>query len=240
VNNLQRAVSVLLATAVLVIAPVVRSDATESGIGTPSYVPTRVNYGSGAWAGPSATVTRVGKAVSTDVMVIGDSITARCWPDLKAALAAKGKTLSVIAQSGQDAAGLAELFSQETGLAGTTILAVGTNNVFTPPSYAPALKRMVAQVDGARWFAVDTYVGRAGTVQPHDIRNSGWVNGQLYAVAGAEHAISWVGALSAAVGRGRPLNYYLQDGVHPWASAGTGHGDGCAFWAATIMAGARL
>jgi hypothetical protein len=67
-----------------------------------------------------------------------------------------------------------------------------------------------------------------------DIRNSGQVNAAIY--ASNPNVIGWTPALTSAVGRGRPLSYYLQDGVHPWAAAGTGHGNGCAYWAGVIAA----
>jgi lysophospholipase L1-like esterase len=215
--------------------PALRTEATQS-----TAQAAAVNYGSGLWAGPSATITRFGNPGTASVLIVGDSITAGCYPALNALLVAKGKTLAVIAQSGQNTAGLATLLEAVPVLPERVILAAGANDVFQPPLFSAAFKRMVAKVDGRKWFAVDTYVGRAGTVQPHDIRNSGWVNGQLHAVAGPDHVISANAALGAAVGRGRPLSYYLRDGVHYWPSAGTGHGNGCAFWAAVVAAGAGL
>lgn len=236
---LRRTVSALLTTAVLVIAPVVAPAEADTSTTTYTPVQPRVNYGSGFWGGLVGDVKTYGDPANTDVLVVGDSITTRCYPALRTAFAAKGKTLAVIAQSGANTARLTQLLMNALALSPTVVMAAGTNDVFNPPVMA----RNVAKT--ANWTAettsklywVDTYVGRAGTTLTHDIRNSGWVNGQIYAVA--PNVISWNAALGSAVGRGRALSYYLQDGVHPWAAAGIGHGNGCAYWAGVIAAGVK-
>jgi hypothetical protein len=200
-----------------------------------STVTSTINYGSGLWAGPGSIV-RVGNpATATDLMV-GDSITARCAPKLVAAFAAKGRTLAVIAQSGQNIAGLAALLMAETKVPGRVVFAGGANDVFNPFAVPAQVGKVVTWVQdsGAELYMVDTYVGRPATAVD-DARNSGQVNGAIYAVA--PHIISAVDALTAARGRGRALSYYLQDGVHYWTAAGTGHGDGCAFLAGTVAGG---
>lgn len=227
---------------------VTRADAAR-GIGpeTPaSYArmqaaATTVNYGSGAWGGPAAGVTRIGDPLVTDVLIVGDSITNRCYPALRTLLAAKGKTLSVIAQSGQNIAGLMDLMDHEPYVSPTVIFAGGTNNVFGPPAAAAQVRRAVTWLDtpGMHWFMVDTYAGRAATAVD-DARNSGQVNGYIHGLAGEDHVISWAGALTAARGRGIASGYYVQDGVHPWTTAGVGHGGGCGLWADSIVKGAKL
>lgn len=197
---------------------------------------TTVDYGSGLWAGTTSPVRRIGDPAAADVLMVGDSITDRCNADLTAAFVAKGKTLAIISQPGQNAAGLYLLLSALDNTAPQVIFAGGTNDVFNPFGARPTVAdvKLWAQTTGTSVHLVDTYVGRTATVT-HDLRNSGQVNGYLY--GSGLPVISPVEALTSAVGRGRPVNYYVQDGVHYWADAATGHGDGCAFYAATISAG---
>lgn len=199
---------------------------------------TAVDYGSGLYAGTTSAVVREGDPATASVLVVGDSITVRCRADLRTALAAKGKTLAVLGQSGQNTAGLLDLLSEYTDLPPVTVMASGANDVFNPPAMAGQVSRAKTMLAGRTTMLwVDTYVGRTyktAAVQMHDVRNSGWVNGQIYAGVPAGQVLGWNVALGAAVGRGKALSLYLQDGVHPWAEAADGHGDGCAFWAATI------
>jgi hypothetical protein len=231
-RSLGIAVAILVAAQLIVIASHARATVTTPAAAT--TITTTTNYGSGAWAGPSTAITRSGDPATADVLIVGDSITNRCYPALRTALAPR--TLAVVAQSGQNTAGLAALLFAVPKVPAHVVMAAGTNDVFNPPAVAAQVGRVSAWAsDNAvdlRW--VDTYVGRP-TYAAADARNSGWVNGQVY--AGAPRVIGWQPALGAAVGRGRALTYYLQDGVHPWAAAGTGHGDGCAFWAAIVKGG---
>jgi hypothetical protein len=222
--------------ALLVVTDHARADTTTTTTTTTTNAAAAINYGSGLWAGPGSIV-RVGNpATATDLMV-GDSITARCTSKLVAAFAAKGRTLAVIAQSGQNTQGLAALLmAVPKPLPGRVVFFGGANDVFNPFGFAPWFAKVVTytQDAGATLYAVDTYVGRTATAVD-DARNSGQVNQAIY--RDAPHVISTVAALTAARGRGRPTNYYIQDGAHYWTAAGTGHGDGCAFLAATVAAG---
>lgn len=199
---------------------------------------TTPNYGSGLFTPPTTAVKRIGDPATADVLMVGDSIVNGCSTDLVAAFAAKGKTLAVIAQSGQNAAGLYLLLSQLDSHPLDVVFAGGTNDVFDPfgAQQTVADVKLWGQTTGATVYLVDTYVARTATAT-HDLRNSGQVNGYLY--RSGLPVISPVEALTAAVGRGRALEYYLQDKVHYWADAGTGHGDGCAFLAYTIAAGVQ-
>jgi hypothetical protein len=237
--RLTRRTKLIAGTACLLagIAGLTYVDTARATVTTPAAatsITTTTNYGSGAWAGPSTAITRSGDPATADVLIVGDSITNRCYPALRTALAPR--TLAVVAQSGQNTAGLATLLLALPKVPAHVVMAAGTNDVFNPPAVAAQVGRVSAWAsDNAvdlRW--VDTYVGRP-TYAVADARNSGWVNGQVY--ASAQRVIGWQPALGAAVGRGRALTYYLQDGVHPWAAAGTGHGDGCAFWAAIVKGG---
>lgn len=199
-----------------------------------------VDYGSGLWAGTTSPVKRIGNPATADRLIVGDSIVDRCSTDLVAAFAAKGETLAVISQPGQDAAGLYALLDATLLTPTDVIFAGGTNNVFAPFSARQPIAdvKAWATLHLADVKLVDTYVARSATAL-HDLRNSGQVNGYLY--ASGLPVVSMVEQLTAAVGRGRPTNYYVSsDGVHYWLDAGTGHGDGCAFYAAGIVAGVGL
>jgi len=196
------------------------------------------NYGSGVWGGPAAGVSRSGDLATADVLLVGDSIGNRCTADIRAALLLKGLTLATITQSGQNAEGLVDLLLNEAVVPERVLMEAGTNNVFEPPTIAPQISRVQNwAADNAisiKW--VDTYVGRPTTALA-DARNSGWVNSYIYSAVPFQDIIKWQAALGAAVGRGKSLSLYLEDGVHPWINAGTGHADGCAFYAAIVAAG---
>lgn len=199
------------------------------------------DYGSGAWGGPTSSVVRTGDPATADYTLIGDSIGNRCTADLRGQLLAKGKTLATITQSGQDAKGLVDLLLGEPAIGGKLIMEAGTNNVFQPPTIAAELARAQtwATDNGVEMYWGDTYVGRPAYPSA-DQRNSGWVNSYIYSAIPFDHVLKWQPALGGAVGRGRALSYYLEDGVHPWQNAGTGHGDGCAFFAAVYVGGLGL
>jgi lysophospholipase L1-like esterase len=199
-----------------------------------SPIPLRVNYGSGYWGGVTGAPVASGKRATADVLVVGDSITARCYPALRTALAAKGKTSAVVAQSGADIWQLTDLLmGDQLTVPPVVVMAAGTNNVFNPFGASAQVARAANWTNqvGSKLYWVDTYVGRPAYLAS-DIRNSGQVNAAIYATV--PNVIGWTPALTSAVGRGRALSYYLQDGVHPWAAAGTGHGNGCAYWAGVI------
>lgn len=237
-NVLRRTVSALLTTAVLAVAPALAPAKAEVAISTP--IAPRVNYGSGYWGGVVGGPVETGNIQTADVALYGDSIASRCGAYLRTALAAKGKTLYTYTWSGQNTKGLFDAALSALRQPPTVIMAAGTNDVFQPPLVGPqiAKAKSYAAEAGTHLMWVDTYVGRS-TYLAADVRNSGWVNGQIYSQIGQGDVIGWNAALGYAVGRGRALSYYLQDGVHPWATAGTGHGNGCSFWAGVIAAGVR-
>ena len=167
--------------------------------------------------------------------MVGDSITYRCAADLRAAFAAKGVSLAIRANSGADMNAINNWLESLTYMPDHIIVAGGTNNVFDPFSMAAQVTRTKAAIGLATELVwVDTYVGRTATLAD-DIRNSGQVNSAINTAVPADHVVDWVANLTSTRGRGLALSYYLQDGVHPWVDAGTGHGDGCANYAAVVM-----
>lgn len=200
------------------------------------------DYGSGAWGGPTSSVARSGDPATANVLMVGDSIGNRCTPDIRTALAAKGLSLATITQSGQNTQGLVDLLLAEPVVPSKAFVEAGTNDVFSPPAMPAQIARVQnwAGDNGVELYWGDTYVGRPAFLAA-DARNSGWVNSFIYSAIPYDHVIKWQPALGAAVGRGRALNYYLDEGgVHPWLNAGTTpytHGDGCAFFAAVVAGG---
>lgn len=228
--NLKRAGAALTTAAALTL-----------GIAAPStavYLPRpRVNYGSGLWGGPLGSPNETGDPATADVALYGDSITSRCRTDLTAAFTAKGLTLYTWTWSGQNTRGIAAAIRAAVRLPQRVFVEAGTNDVFDPYAARSEITRLADYLtaSGTSWRWVDTYVRRPAT-EAADARNSGQVNSFIHATAGDARVVRWSDALTAARGRGRLLSYYLQDGVHPWAAAGTGHGDGCAFLAAVVAA----
>lgn len=198
------------------------------------------DYGSGTWGGPVGSPLQTANWTDPNLVVgiVGDSITMRCYPKLQTRLAATGRDLAVYAYSGQNTQGLVNWAVSLTYKPDLMILAGGTNNIFDPPNMAAQISRMKADSPTTNLVWVDTYAARVSqtaAVQLNDVRNSGWVNQQIHAAFAPDHVVDWNANLGATIGRGLPISYYLQDGVHPWNGAGTGHGDGCDNWAVVIM-----
>jgi hypothetical protein len=204
---------------------------------------TMTDYGSGIYTGTTSPVVRTGDPATADYTLFGDSILVRCTSKIQAAMAAKGKTAAFIGQSSQNTKGLVDLLLATPSIGGKVVMEAGTNSVFSPPEVAAQIARAQTWTadNGVELFWGDTYVGRPNTINA-DLRNSGWVNSFIYSAMPYDHVIKWQAAISAAVGRGGMdmIDYYIQDGVHPFSGAGPGHGDGCAFLAAVYVAGLGL
>lgn len=197
-----------------------------------------VNYGSGIYPGPTTSVIQDPGWASSSLKwgMVGDSITYRCAPELRAAFAAKGITLAVRANSGADMNAINNWLESLTYMPDHIIVAGGTNNIFDNlfemPGQIVRTKAAIGLATELVW--VDTYAGRSATLAD-DIRNSGQVNSYIHSAVPDDHVVDWLANLTSTRGRGLALSYYLQDGVHPWVSAGDGHGDGCANYAAVVM-----
>lgn len=233
--NLTRATAALTTALILIAGPAISAGARDT-----IYLPRRTlatNYGSGLWGGPVDTPVETGDPTTADIALYGDSIANRCLSDIRPALEAKGYTLYTWTWSGQNTAGIADAIKAAPQLPGRVFVEAGANDVFDPFTARPQITQLAEYLTaaGVDWRWMDTYVGRPATLAD-DLRNSGQVNGLIHSAAGEDRIIRWVDALTAARGRGRAMSYYLQDGVHPWIDAGTGHGDGCLFLASVIAA----
>lgn len=197
------------------------------------------NYGSGIYPGPSGTAPIQDSNWTLQTLEwgwIGDSITYRCASRLRAAFGASPATsFAVRAHSGQNWQGSMDWLDSVTYMPDKLVVALGSNDVQNPFGVAAQIDRLKTIIGpGVELFLVDTYVNRPGYPN-HDLRNSGQVNQALRGAVDDAHYIEWVGALTATVGRGVALDNYIQDGVHPWDGAGTGHADGCDFFVANAM-----
>lgn len=188
-------------------------------------------YGSGdlgtTWQYQPPTTT--GAAAGADVLLVGDSITARCWPALRDQLRAKGHRLAVNYLSGRTTASGLDWLAAQHAVPPLVVLELGTNDIFDPSVIAQEAQRAYQSVpDSTTLMWADVYAVRTrqpATVQLADARNSAWVNTQIRGQVPAANVIPWSVAFAAKPSR---IGMYLTDGVHPKP------GVGCAFWAANM------
>lgn len=196
------------------------------------------DYGSGIYPGPTTSAIQDAGWADPNLKwgFLGDSITYRAAPKLRTAFGQAGVTsFAVRAHSGQNWAGSNNWLASLTYKPDNLVVFLGANDVQDPfgvPAQIQRTKDIIGP--GVNLFLVDTYVNRPAYPN-HDLRNSGQVNGYIRQAVDAAHTVNWVAALTAAVGRGLPVSYYIQDGVHPWIGDGDGHGDGTGFLAAVVM-----
>lgn len=179
---------------------------------------------SGLPTGPVGSVVMVGDPTTSDVMIVGDSITVRGYKDLAAALPGK---LAVNAQSGRNTRlSIDSLFAQlQAGakLPPELIMATGANDIFRPLDMAPQVQRLLALVAAksptTEVYWVDASVRRPGYVLADNF-NSAVVNQGIrkYCV-GSCMVISWAGFLAAK--SSRRAMYIDSGGVHPIIGVGT-------------------
>jgi hypothetical protein len=217
-NNAKRALVALTTTAALLVA---------------TAVPAGAGYGSGD-LGTWQTLAHgtIGDPATADVLIVGDSITTRCWTDLRDSLAAKGKTLAVNYWSGRPTTPAVDWLTAQPAVPPIVVMATGSNDIFDPTVMAAQIQRTTAYLpDPNSLLWVDIQAARTETATA-DQRNSGWINGQIRDQLAPSQVVPWSVWFASSPNR---IPMYLQDGVHPWVTAGTGHGDGCAFWAAVLM-----
>jgi hypothetical protein len=201
-------------------------------------VPAQADFGSGTlgnWQAMTHGIT--GNWSTANVGIIGDSITTRCRNSFATLVAKRGKTLAVNYWSGRPTTPTVDWLLSQPRLPRVLVVQSGSNDIFDPRPVGAQVARLKAGLpSGITLLWSDVQVSRtkySAAVQLADQRNSMWVNNQLRENLPKSQLIPWSVWFASSPSR---LPYYLQDGVHPWAAAGTGHGDGCAFWAAAIMA----
>ncbi|MFG1813356.1 SGNH/GDSL hydrolase family protein [Kribbella sp. NPDC049174] len=200
-------------------------------------VPAQADFGSGTLGNwPAMSHAIVGNWNTAEVGIIGDSITTRCYRSLVPLVAAQGESLAVNYWSGRPTAPTVDWLLSRPTLPRVLVVQSGSNDIFDPRPVSAQIARLKARIPaGTTLLWVDVQVSRTrypAAVQVADQRNSMWVNNQVRENLPKSQIIPWSWWFSSNPGR---LPYYLQDGVHPWAAAGTGHGNGCAFWASVVM-----
>lgn len=215
-----RAVFIIISAVAFIAAGVIRAHADDDGY-----------YGSGQlgdWQSMShGTVGDVTLADGTpvaDVIVVGDSITNRCWPQLRDLVEDGGHTFAVNYWSGRPTTPAANWALSLTTKPRVLVMADGTNDIMTPPVMAAQVTRVLSGVpEDTQVLWVDVQAARPATAVA-DQRNSGWVNAQIRD-AGAK-VIPW--STWFASNPNRITAYLAPDGVHPNVTTG------CAFWAAVL------
>ncbi len=220
---------------------IIGAAATAAALIIGTAVPAHADFGSGTlgnWQAMTHGIT--GNWATADVGVIGDSITTRCRNSLATQVAKQGKSLATNYWSGRPTRPTVDWLLSQPRLPRVLVIQSGSNDIFDPRPVGAQVARLKAGLpSGITLLWSDVQVSRtrySAAVQLADQRNSMWVNNQLRENLPKGQIIPWSLWFASSPSR---LPYYLQDGVHPWAAAGTGHGDGCAFWAAVIMSVAR-
>jgi lysophospholipase L1-like esterase len=162
-----------------------------------------------------------------DVLLVGDSITSRCYPELQKLVAAKGKVLAVRWWSGSPAAEGVRWLLAQPRFAGVVVMELGSNDVFGPGAVAGQIQQAKAAYPGLLWQDVQVARTKTAAVQLADQRNSMWVNAQIRGQLPDRQVIPWATSLASKPTR---LTAYLIDGVHPSVPTG------CAYLAAVQMA----
>lgn len=202
---------------------------------------TAVDYGSGPLGNwQSLTHGTVGDILgeqydgtpAADVLIVGDSITTRAYADLLARIRATGHTAAVNYWSGRPTAPAVDWVLSLSTKPKVLVMAMGSNDVTNPTVMAAQIKRLKAGLPSTtKLLWVDVFVCRSAYATA-DMRNSMAVNQQIYEQMGDDAVIGWAELFWSAPWR---IAWYLQDGVHPWIGAGSGHGDGVAFRNAALM-----
>jgi hypothetical protein len=193
-------------------------------------------YGSGTLMNYKTTTASVaGTPLATsDGVMLGDSITARCWPALDTWLKANaGPHLTYRYHSGAPMVDGIDWLEANAPDEPLTVVAMGTNDLFNPPAVTPQLQRLIAgTTEPESLVLVDTYAARTklpAATQVADATNSGWVNAQLHAALPPAQIVNYAAAVASLRKTGRPgTAYYLEDGVHPKV------GVGCNWWAVVL------
>lgn len=188
-------------------------------------------YGSGElgdWTtmshGTIGDVTTTDGTPVADVIVVGDSITARCWPYLRDLVEDNGHTLAVNYWSGRPTTPAVDWALSLSVKPGLLVMATGTNDIFNPPVMrAQALRTLAGVTEDTQVMWVDVQAARPTTALA-DQRNTGWINAQIRDTG--VKVIPW--STWFASNPQRIKTYLTTDGVHPNPTTG------CAFWAAVL------
>lgn len=160
-----------------------------------------------------------GDLTTATVIMVGDSISNGCAPDIRAALTNAGITSAVNYWSGRPTANGVTWALSLTRKPPVLVMELGTNDWSNPAVMAGEIARLRAGLPPETVVVwVDTYNG-------NQLLATGWVNQQIWA-SGLSVA-PWYLMFAKAPWRD---GYYLRDKVHPSVDPGPG----CAFFADAI------
>lgn len=103
------------------------------------------------------------------------------------------------------------------------VIASGSNDIFNPAKWWRQVQRILDVADGKPVYWISVYVDRWGgstDQRAADVRNSAWVNQQLYAMQVHNPnliVVDWFAYLSQGYNESN-VKAWLSDGVHPTAS----------------------
>lgn len=106
------------------------------------------------------------------------------------------------------------------------VMATGANDIFNGHKWWQQINRVLALADGRPVYWISVYVDRWSSTDPDqraaDMRNSAWINQQLYATANAYpnlKVVDWFAWLSQGPNESKVADL-LSDGVHLTSPAG--------------------
>jgi len=101
------------------------------------------------------------------------------------------------------------------------VMAVGANDIFSPMYWWQQVDRVMEIADGKPVYWMSVYVDRWSSADPDqrvaDMRNSAWINDQLYSIARRHPnlvVVDWHAYLSQGYNESKIADW-LSDGVHP-------------------------
>lgn len=191
--------------------------------------PARAPYGSGqlgAWQTKTNSISTPAQFQNTvarnGVLIVGDSIANQAdYMYASRVYAARGLPTAVNQWPGRPTRPAVDWLVAHANLipARGVVMAVGANDIFNPAGWWQQVKRVMAAAKGKPVYWITVHVDRwSGTADRRvaDMRNSAWINDQLYAMARSYPnlvVVDWHAMLSQGYNESRVATW-LSDGVH--------------------------
>lgn len=231
-----RKILIAALTALLIVLGCTSSDAGDVRFGSYPKAPRsledpgRAPFGSGPHGGwldktPSISSPAQFQAVEdgNGVMVFGDSIARQASYELATRLYADHGLLTAVdnwpSRPTYGCVDALEARAHQIPARGV-VMACGANDVFSPSKWWQQVARVLELADGKPVYWIAVYVDRWSSTDPDmrvaDVRNSAWVNQQLYAMANAYpnlEVVDWHAWLSQGYNESKIADV-LSDGVH--------------------------